>query len=148
MGFTALIVQTIAGDIIDKTHFDRRAFLSLASVATAFSASAILFVHEGNSDHGLIFSTKIIEGIASSFIAPCIAALSESIMLFHICILGHNNFSNLFFYFKPLQRLDLSFLMRSWPVTSFGDMLVALSRPYWQVLQGTSCTRISNIVSW
>lgn len=76
MGFTALIVQTFAGDIIDKTHFDRRAFLSLASVATAFSASAILFTHEGNGDRLLIFSTKIIEGIASSFIAPCVAALT------------------------------------------------------------------------
>ncbi len=76
MGFTALICQTFAGDIIDKTHFDRRAFLSLASVATAFSASAILFVHEGNNDHGLIFSTKVIEGISSSFIGPCLAALT------------------------------------------------------------------------
>lgn len=76
MGFTALLVQTFAGDVIDKTHFDRRVFLSLASVATAFSASAILFVHEGNEDHILIFATKIIEGISSSFIGPCLAALT------------------------------------------------------------------------
>lgn len=76
MGFTALLVQTYAGDVIDKTTFDRRAFLSLASVATAFSASAILFVHEGNKDHMLIFGTKIIEGISSSFIGPCLAALT------------------------------------------------------------------------
>jgi len=76
MGATALLVQTYAGDVIDKTHFDRRMFLSLASVATAFSASAILFVHEGNEDHILIFGTKVIEGISSSFIAPCIAALT------------------------------------------------------------------------
>mmetsp|Transcript_2804 Transcript_2804/g.5984 ORF Transcript_2804/g.5984 Transcript_2804/m.5984 type:complete len:484 (-) Transcript_2804:346-1797(-) len=76
MGFTALIVQTFAGDVIDKTHFDRRAFLSMASAATAFSASAILFVHEGNEDHTLMFSTKVIEGISSSFIAPCVAALT------------------------------------------------------------------------
>ena len=76
MGFTALLVQTIAGDVIDKTKFDRRAFLSLASIATAFSASAILFVREGNNDHALIFSTKVIEGIASSFIGPCVAALT------------------------------------------------------------------------
>lgn len=76
MGFTALIVQTFAGDVIDKTHFDRRMFLALASVATAFSASAILFVTEGNNDHALIFSTKVIEGISSSFIGPCVAALT------------------------------------------------------------------------
>ncbi|KAL9180207.1 hypothetical protein ACHAXT_008177 [Thalassiosira profunda] len=76
MGFTALIVQTFAGDVIDKTHFDRRMFLSLASVATAFSASAILFAREGNDDHALIFSTKVIEGISSSFIGPCLAALT------------------------------------------------------------------------
>ena len=76
MGFTALLVQTIAGDIIDKTHFDRRAFLSIASIATAFSASAILFVHEGNVDHVLMYATKFIEGISSSFIGPCVAALT------------------------------------------------------------------------
>ena len=76
MGFTALLVQTIAGDIIDKTHFDRRSFLSIASVATAFSASAILFVHEGNVDHVLMYTTKFIEGISSSFIGPCVAALT------------------------------------------------------------------------
>ena len=76
MGFTALIVQTFAGDVIDKTHFDRRAFLSLASVATAFSASAILLVREGNEDHVLMYATKVIEGISSSFIGPCVAALT------------------------------------------------------------------------
>ncbi|KAL7541853.1 hypothetical protein ACHAXR_011282 [Thalassiosira sp. AJA248-18] len=76
MGFTALIVQTFAGDIIDKTHFDRRAFLSLASVATAFSASAILFVNGADGGRLLIFSTKVIEGISSSFIGPCVAALT------------------------------------------------------------------------
>lgn len=76
MGFTALIVQTFAGDVIDKTSFDRRSFLSIASAATAISASAILFVREGNNDHILIFATKIIEGISSSFIGPCVAALT------------------------------------------------------------------------
>ncbi|KAL7462744.1 hypothetical protein ACHAXS_003118 [Conticribra weissflogii] len=76
MGFTALVIQTFAGDVIDKTSFDRREFLSLASVATAISASAILFVRVGNNDHILIFATKIIEGISSSFIAPCVAALT------------------------------------------------------------------------
>ena len=79
MGFTALIVQTFAGDVIDKTHFDRRAFLSLASVATAVSASSILFVQEGNSQHMLIYSTKVIEGISSSFIGPCVAALTLAV---------------------------------------------------------------------
>lgn len=76
MGFTALLVQTVAGDVIDKTHFDRRSFLSVASVATAFSALAILFVRRGNEDHMLMFGTKILEGIASSFIGPCVAALT------------------------------------------------------------------------
>ncbi|KAL7514525.1 hypothetical protein ACHAXN_011752 [Cyclotella atomus] len=76
MGFTALMVQTLAGDVIDKTQFDRRTFLSLASIATAFSALAILFVHEGNTDHALMYVTKVIEGISSSFIAPCVAALT------------------------------------------------------------------------
>lgn len=76
MGFTALLTQTIAGDIIDKTTFDRRKFLILAALMTAVSASAILFVKEGNGDHALIYTTKVIEGISSSFIGPCVAALT------------------------------------------------------------------------
>jgi len=74
MGFTALIVQTVAGDWVDKTSIDRRVFLSAASILTALSASAIFFV-QGNSQHGLIYVSKVIEGIASSFIVPCLSAL-------------------------------------------------------------------------
>jgi hypothetical protein len=55
MGFTALLCQTFAGDVIDKTRLDRRSFLTLASMATAFSASAVLFVHEGNVDHAMMY---------------------------------------------------------------------------------------------
>lgn len=76
MGFTALVMQTFAGDIIDKTTVDRRLFLTTASVLTALSASTIFFVREGNQDHGLIFISKVIEGISSSFIGPCLAALT------------------------------------------------------------------------
>lgn len=74
MGFTALLVQTGAGDAIDKTGFDRRTLLSLASVLTALSAMAIMLVRDGNSDHALMYSTKVVEGVASCFIAPCLAA--------------------------------------------------------------------------
>lgn len=76
MGFTALVMQTFAGDIIDKTTVDRRYFLTTASILTALSASTIFFVREGNQDHQLIFISKIIEGISSSFIGPCLAALT------------------------------------------------------------------------
>jgi len=76
MGFTALIVQTYAGDIIDKTYIDRRALMTVAAFFTAGSAMAIMFVREGNTDHMLMYTTKIIEGIASSFINPCLAALT------------------------------------------------------------------------
>jgi MFS family permease len=76
MGLTALIVQTWAGDLVDKTTLDRRHFLTVASVVTAISASMILFVREGNQDHALIFISKIVEGVASSFIGPCLAALT------------------------------------------------------------------------
>lgn len=75
MGLTALLVQTVAGDIVDKTLIDRRLFLVVASVATALSASAILLV-QGDSEQGLMYGTKIIEGIASSFIGPCLASLT------------------------------------------------------------------------
>ena len=76
MGLTALLVQTIAGDIVDKTTLDRRVFLVMASIVTAASASAVLFVQEGNSQHALMYTTKVVEGIASSFIGPCLAALT------------------------------------------------------------------------
>ncbi|CAB9516376.1 MFS-type transporter [Seminavis robusta] len=76
MGLTALIVQPFAGNLVDVTPVDRRLFLGTAALMTAFSASAILFVHEGNTDHVLIYATKIVEGVASSFIAPCLAALT------------------------------------------------------------------------
>lgn len=76
MGLTALLVQPVAGDWIDKATVDRRIFLILASVVTACSASTILFVRSGNADHLMIYCSKIIEGVASSFIGPCLAALS------------------------------------------------------------------------
>lgn len=76
MGLSALLFQPWAGDLVDKTTVDRRLFLTVASVLSAGSASAILLVNEGNRDHLLIFITKVIEGIASSFIGPCLAALT------------------------------------------------------------------------
>jgi MFS family permease len=76
MGLTALIIQPWAGDCVDKTTVDRRIFLTIASIITALSASAILLVREGNTDHSLIFITKVIEGVAASFIGPCLAALT------------------------------------------------------------------------
>jgi MFS family permease len=76
MGLTALVIQPMAGDYIDKTTIDRRLFLSVASVLTALSASAILIVRAGNTDHMLIYVTKVVEGVAASFIGPCLAALT------------------------------------------------------------------------
>jgi len=76
MGFTALIVQPFAGDVVDRTSTDRRTFLTVASVLTAGSAMAVMLVREGNVDHWLVWVTKIIEGLSSSFIGPCLAALT------------------------------------------------------------------------
>lgn len=76
MGLTALVMQTFAGDMIDKATVDRRVFLTVASIVTALSASTIFFVPEGNQDHAIIFISKVIEGISSSFIEPCLAALT------------------------------------------------------------------------
>lgn len=78
MGFTALLVQTFAGDLVDKTSLDRRMFLGAASIFTASSALTVLLVREGNTDHMLIFASKVIEGLSSSFIGPCLAALTLS----------------------------------------------------------------------
>jgi MFS family permease len=76
MGLTSLVVQTYAGDIIDKTTIDRRVLLRTAALVTAGSAMAIMFVRVGNHDHLLMYVTKVFEGIASSFIGPCLAALT------------------------------------------------------------------------
>lgn len=76
MGLTSLVCQTFAGDAIDKTSFDRRKILIIASLMTSCSATTIMFVRNGNFDHMLMYITKIIEGIASSFIGPCLAALT------------------------------------------------------------------------
>jgi MFS family permease len=80
MGLTGLLVQPFAGDLVDKASIDRRIFLIVASLVTALSASTILSVHPNSihviADHALIYGSKILEGIASSFIAPCLAALT------------------------------------------------------------------------
>ena len=76
MGLTALIIQPWAGDWVDKTTVDRRILLAGSCLMTALSASSILLVHKGNTDHMLIFSTKILEGAMSSFLGPCLAALT------------------------------------------------------------------------
>ena len=76
MGLTALVVQPFAGDWVDKCTLDRRVLLTIASIVTAISASTILFVRPGNVDHELIYVSKVLEGVASSFIGPCLAALT------------------------------------------------------------------------
>ncbi|CAB9515066.1 MFS-type transporter [Seminavis robusta] len=75
MGLTSLIVQPWAGDWVDKTTVDRRAFLLTASIFTALSASSILLITP-TSDHMIIYATKVVEGITSSFLQPCLAALT------------------------------------------------------------------------
>lgn len=76
MGLTSLVMQPFAGNWVDTTSIDRRWFLVLASVVTACSASTILFVHPSSLNHALIYTSKFVEGVASSFIAPCLAALT------------------------------------------------------------------------
>jgi MFS family permease len=87
MGLVSLATTPLAGDWVDKmTRLDRRVLLALASMITGLSASAILLVHHHHSgnqnnnnnaaDHLLIYATKTMEGLASSFIMPCLAALT------------------------------------------------------------------------
>ena len=84
-GYSDLLVYRTSFSIkVDKTNVDRRVFLATASILTALSASAIFFV-QGNSQHGLIYISKIIEGISSSFIGPCLSALV-------LATFGPNNF--------------------------------------------------------
>ncbi len=76
MGLTSLVMQPFAGNWVDTTSIDRRWFLVLASLVTACSASTILFVHPYSLNHALIYTSKVVEGLASSFINPCLAALT------------------------------------------------------------------------
>ena len=76
MGLTSLVMQPFAGNWVDTTSIDRRWFLVLASLVTACSASTILFVHPDQLNHALIYTSKVVEGLASSFINPCLAALT------------------------------------------------------------------------
>jgi len=76
MGLTSLVMQPFAGNWVDTTSIDRRWFLVLASFVTACSASTILLVHPGALNHALIYTSKILEGLSSSFINPCLAALT------------------------------------------------------------------------
>ncbi len=48
----------------------------MAAIVTGCSAMAIMFVREGNQDHMIMYVTKVLEGLASSFIMPCFAALT------------------------------------------------------------------------
>jgi len=76
MGFSSLTIQTLAGDLIDKTKLDRRYFLAVSSVVSGISASAIMLVREGNQDHALIFTSKMIQGVSTVFIGPSLAAVT------------------------------------------------------------------------
>jgi len=76
MGLTSLLVQPLAGQWVDATTLDRRWFLVLAATCTALSASTVLLVHTNALHYALIFTSKVIEGVASSFIGPCLAALT------------------------------------------------------------------------
>eukprot|EP00534_Pseudo-nitzschia_fraudulenta_P009315 CAMPEP_0201168634 /NCGR_PEP_ID=MMETSP0851-20130426/76411_1 /ASSEMBLY_ACC=CAM_ASM_000631 /TAXON_ID=183588 /ORGANISM="Pseudo-nitzschia fraudulenta, Strain WWA7" /LENGTH=462 /DNA_ID=CAMNT_0047450157 /DNA_START=21 /DNA_END=1409 /DNA_ORIENTATION=+ len=76
MGLTSLVMQPFAGNWVDTTSIDRRWFLVLASLVTACSASTILSVHPDQLNHALIYTSKVVEGLASSFINPCLAALT------------------------------------------------------------------------
>lgn len=76
MGLTSLIMQPLAGNWVDTTTIDRRWFLVMASFITACSASSILFVHPTHLNHALVYTSKIVEGLSSSFINPCLAALT------------------------------------------------------------------------
>ena len=75
MGLTSLLIQPWAGDWVDKTTVDRRVFLATASILTALSASTILLI-SSEDQRVWFFLSKILEGLASSFIGPCLAALT------------------------------------------------------------------------
>ena len=58
MNYMPLLVQTNAGDFIDKTSIDRRTILCGAACFTAVSATSNMFVREGNTDLMLMYVSQ------------------------------------------------------------------------------------------
>ena len=78
-GVVDLLLKSFVGDIIDKTHHDRRSFLALASLVIGLSSLMVYFVGGADtSDKVLVYAVRSVESIALAFLGPAFAAITLS----------------------------------------------------------------------
>jgi len=78
-GVIDLLLKSIVGDVIDKTHHDRRGFLALAALVIGLSSLMVYFVDGADtSDKILVYIVRSVESIALAFLGPAFAAITLS----------------------------------------------------------------------
>ena len=78
-GVVDLVLKSFVGDIIDKTHRDRRTFLAAAALVIGLSSLMVYFVDGAEtSDKVLVYVVRSIESVALAFLGPAFAAITLS----------------------------------------------------------------------
>ncbi|KAL7532922.1 hypothetical protein ACHAWF_004287 [Thalassiosira exigua] len=78
-GVVDLLLKSGVGDVIDKTHVDRRNFLALAALIIGLSSLMVYFVDGADtSDKVLVYVVRSVESIALAFLGPAFAAITLS----------------------------------------------------------------------
>ncbi|KAL7442897.1 hypothetical protein ACHAXM_008521 [Skeletonema potamos] len=78
-GVIDLLLKSFVGDLIDKTHYDRRSFLALAALVIGLSSLMVYFVDGADtSDKILVYVVRSVESIALAFLGPAFAAITLS----------------------------------------------------------------------
>lgn len=78
-GVVDLSLKSVAGDIIDKTSYDRRNFLALASLSIAASSLMVFLVNGSDIDDKMIvYVVRSVESVALAFIPPIFNAITLS----------------------------------------------------------------------
>jgi len=78
-GVIDLLLKSIVGDVIDKTHHDRRVFLALAALVIGLSSLMVYFVDGADvSDKILVYVVRSVESVALAFLGPAFAAITLS----------------------------------------------------------------------
>lgn len=78
-GVVDLLLKGFVGDIIDKTHYDRRWFLGIASLAIGTSSLMVFFVNGAEtSDKAFVYIVRSVESVALTFLNPAFSAITLS----------------------------------------------------------------------
>ena len=78
-GVVDLVLKSFVGDVIDKTHRDRRTFLAMAALVIGLSSLVVYFVDGAEtSDKVLVYAVRSVESVALAFLGPAFAAITLS----------------------------------------------------------------------